>query len=61
MQTNWVGSKEEQMYFDEYLELTDRIKYAKKIVKEGHRDLPEYWTQMAVLCERKAQLLRKPK
>lgn len=59
METNWVGSKEEQDFFDEYLKVADRLEYAKSIVRQRQRHLPEYWLQMCILCEHKARLLNK--
>ncbi|CZX37010.1 Uncharacterised protein [Enterobacter hormaechei] len=54
----WLGSAEEEQFFEEMMELADTIRYAKKIVRQGEKHKPEYWEAMSTLCKRKAQLLR---
>lgn len=64
IKTNWVGSKEEQDFFDEYLAVADdgvyktRIREAMNVVKLGERGSSEYWTAMSILCLEKARRIR---
>lgn len=54
----WLGSAEEEKFFEEMMGYADPVAVAKSVVRKNQKQTAEYWEQMSVLCRRKAQLLR---
>ncbi|MDN4661407.1 MULTISPECIES: hypothetical protein [unclassified Enterobacter cloacae complex] len=54
----WLGSAEEEKFFEEMMGYADTIGTAKTVVRKNQKQTAEYWDAMSVLCKRKAQLLR---
>lgn len=53
----WLGSADEEKFFEEMMKAADTVEMAKSVVRKNEKHTEEYWRAMATLCNRKAQLL----